>query len=68
MMCNQCLGITVVLHTLSQQYLCYKGEAGVVYRGYLDSGGGRNMVAIKTCKGTKYLLDHLHFVYGAYVS
>ena len=27
----------------------------MVYCGYLDSGGGRDMVAVKTCKGNKYL-------------
>ena len=31
--------------------VCFAGESGVVYCGYLDSGGGRDMVAIKTCKG-----------------
>ena len=31
--------------------LLYAGESGVVYCGYLDSGGGSDMVAIKTCKG-----------------
>ena len=29
----------------------YIGESGLVYCGYLDRGGARNMVAIKTCKG-----------------
>ena len=31
--------------------VCFTGESGVVYCGYLDSGGSRDMVAIKTCKG-----------------
>ena len=41
--------------TLTFTYIvCFTGESGVVYSGYLDSGGGRDMVAIKTCKGMKY--------------
>ena len=36
----------------------YTGESGLVYCGYLDSGGGRDMVAIKTCKGKKCQLHH----------
>ena len=29
------------------------GESGLVYCAYLDSGNGRDMVAVKTCKGNK---------------
>jgi hypothetical protein len=28
-----------------------QGSSGLVYRGYLDSGDNRDIVAIKTCKG-----------------
>ena len=32
-------------------HICYSGESGLVCCGYLDSRRGRDMVAIKTCKG-----------------
>ena len=35
-------------------YVCFTGESGVVYCGYLESGGGRDVIAAKTCKGMKY--------------
>ena len=28
------------------------GESGLVYRGYIDRGAGRELVAVKTGKGT----------------
>ena len=31
----------------------YIGESGLVYRGYIEIGGGKDVVAIKTCKGKK---------------
>ena len=43
--------------------LCFTGESGVVYCGYLESGGGRDMVAVKTCKGMKYWLIMYVLVY-----
>ena len=41
---------------------CYTGESGLVYCGYLDSKGGRDMVAIKTCKGKDHQLQLLQTV------
>ena len=41
-------------------YHCYVGESGLVYRGYLDSGGARDMVAIKTCKGKRNVSSIYH--------
>ena len=32
---------------------CYAGESGLVYSGYLDRGGIRDLVAIKTCKSKR---------------
>ena len=32
-------------------YNIITGESGLVYRAYLNSGSGRDMVAVKTCKG-----------------
>ena len=29
----------------------FPGSSGLVYRGYLNSGDNREIVAIKTCKG-----------------
>ena len=34
----------------------FTGETGIVYRGYIDSRGYKDMVAIKTCKGMKLYL------------
>ena len=45
--------------------LHFTGESGLVYRGYLDSEAGRDMVAIKTCKGMKcedILIFQLHII------
>ena len=38
-------------------HIYFAGESGLVYCGYLDGGDGRSMVAIKTCKGKKYLFS-----------
>ena len=37
---------------------CCAGESGLVYCGYLDSGGGGEMVAVKTCRGKEYPIHH----------
>ena len=34
--------------------LFFTGESGVVYRGYFNTGEGKELVAIKTCKRTFY--------------
>ena len=31
------------------------GESGVVYKGYIDTGSGRELVAVKTVKGIAQL-------------
>ena len=41
-----CVRIVYVYTTQS-----FPGNSGLVYRGYLDSGDNRDIVAIKTCKG-----------------
>ena len=35
-------------------YSLFPGNSGLVYCGYLDGVGDRDIVAIKTCKGTKF--------------
>ena len=35
-------------------YSLFPGSSGLVYCGYLDGGGNREIVAIKTCKGILY--------------
>ena len=37
-------------------YITYNftGESGLVYRGYIEREGYKDMVAIKTCKGMKH--------------
>ena len=44
------------------------GESGLVYCGYLDIGGGRDMVAVKTCKGKKHCIHHRHIFYSSAVT
>ena len=59
---KNCIQLTKVvgqgkLHSTPQTFIltfCYAGESGLVYCGYLDSGGDTDMVAIKTCRGSKY--------------
>ena len=47
---------------------CVTGESGLVYCGYLDIGGGRDMVAVKTCKGKKHYIHHRHIFYSCVVT
>ena len=40
------------LMTLSSEYtIHYTGESGLVYRGCYDGRMGKELVAVKTCKG-----------------
>ena len=48
---NEPANITVGTQQCSPFY--YAGESGLVYSGYLDRGGIRNLVAIKTCKSKR---------------
>ena len=43
-------------------YNVYIGESGLVYRGYLKSGAGRDLVAVKTIKGNLYLFSFENWV------
>ena len=36
---------------------CTTGESGVVYRGYFKTQAGKQLVAIKTCKGILHMLS-----------
>ena len=45
-------------------HLCVAGESGLVYCGYLDIGGGRDMVAVKTCKGKKHHITSVIVTYS----
>ena len=40
----------------------YIGESGLVYRGYLKSGAGLDLVAVKTIKGNLSLFYSLKIV------
>ena len=43
-------------HHLKLYCVLTSGESGVVYKGYIDRGSGRELVAIKTVKGIVYFL------------
>ena len=49
-------------------HLCVAGESGLVYCGYLEIGGGRDMVAVKSCKGKKHCIHHHHIFYSFIVT
>ena len=34
-----------------QSFSVYTGESGLVYRGYINYASGKELVAVKTCKG-----------------
>ena len=54
---STCISKHIHVHSCTDIHiLCFTGESGLVYCGYLDSGGGRDMVAIKTCKGMEQML------------
>ena len=38
--------------------IMYAGVSGLVYKAYVDTGGQRDVVAIKTGKGNKYMKDN----------
>ena len=35
--------------------IAYTGESGLVYRGYINHGSTKELIAVKTCKGKKSL-------------
>ena len=49
-------------------HLRVAGESGLVYSGYLDIGGGRDLVAVKTCKGKKHYIRHRYIFYSFFVT
>ena len=49
-------------------HLRVAGESGLVYCGYLDIGGGRDLVAVKTCKGKKHYIRHRYIFYSFFVT
>ena len=51
------------LHRESTDSLIYIGESGLVYRGYLKSGAGHDLVAVKTIKGNLSFCYSLKIVY-----
>ena len=55
---------SVEVFSYNNAHLCVAGESGLVYCGYLDIGGGRDMVAVKTCKGKKHYIHHRHIFYS----
>ena len=50
------LGMTLSFMCVLYVPHIHKGSSGLVYCGYLDKGGHRDIVAIKTCKGTKFYI------------
>ena len=57
-----------VVFLYNNAHLRVTGESGLVYCGYLDIGGGRDMVAVKTCKGKKHYIHHRHIFYSFVVT
>ena len=53
-----------VVFSYNNAHLHVAGESGLVYCGYLDIGGGRDVVAVKTCKGKKHYISHRHIFYS----
>ena len=55
------------IYHLSKYYVLYVGESGVVYKGYIDTPLGSELVAVKTGKGKEKfsfgLYEHKVWVY-----
>ena len=45
----ECLNMAQIYYVL--YYVLYVGESGVVYKGYIDTSLGSELVAVKTGKG-----------------
>ena len=49
------MGFSLLNMSVTQWYFSFTGESGVVYRGYFNTGNGKELVAIKTCKRMFYV-------------
>ena len=46
--------IVRIVHPMHSYVFSFLGNSGLVYCGYLEGVDNRDVVAIKTCKGTKF--------------
>ena len=57
-----------VVFSYNNAHFCVAGESGLVYCGYLDIEGGKDIVAVKTCKGKKHYISHCHIFHSFFVT